>query len=257
MKNFSCDIKRSLCRGRVTVGSWITLADPAAAEIMANAGFDWLAIDMEHSAITLDRAQLLIQVIGLSGVAPLVRVESNNANSIKRVMDAGARGVIVPMVNDRDDARHAVEAVRYPPLGHRGVGLARAQRYGMAFKQYKDWVNRDSVVIVQIEDIRAIDNLEEILAVKGVDASIIGPYDLSASLGSPGDFKNKKMRAAVKRYLDVCKDMNKPAGFHVISPYIKDVNEKIREGFSFIGFSLAPLLLGEKIRAELKGLKKY
>ena len=111
----------------VALGSWITLAHPAVAEIMANAGFDWLAIDLEHSVITIREAEELIRVIELSNVVPLVRLTSNNSDLIKRVMDAGAHGIIVPMVNSALDAEMAVQSIKYPPAGRRGVGLARAQ----------------------------------------------------------------------------------------------------------------------------------
>ena len=120
-------LKKKLQRREVTIGGWITLGHTSIAEIMAKAGFEWLVVDMEHSVITLDIAQQLIQVIEGWGVIPLVRVGENNPNIIKRVMDAGAYGVIVPMVNSRADAEAAVKAVKYPLLGARGVGLARAQ----------------------------------------------------------------------------------------------------------------------------------
>ena len=111
---------------QVAIGSWITLAHPAIAEIMANAGFDWLAIDLEHSVITIREAEELIRVIELSGVIPLVRLTSNNSDLIKRVMDAGAHGIIVPMVNSSLDAETAVQSIKYPPFGKRGVGMAVA-----------------------------------------------------------------------------------------------------------------------------------
>jgi 2-dehydro-3-deoxyglucarate aldolase len=168
-------LKRKMKSGNVTVGSWITLGHPAIAEIMANAGFDWLTVDMEHSAITLHQAQQLIQVIELCGVAPLVRVGENSENLIKRVMDAGAHGVIIPMVNTREDAIKAVSSVKYPPAGKRGVGLARAQGYGLEFERYRQWVSADSVVIVQIEHINAVNNMESILAVDGGDGFLFGP----------------------------------------------------------------------------------
>ena len=131
-------LKKKFEKKSISIGSWITLAHPAIAEIMAKSGFDWLTIDMEHSAITLSEAQNLIQVIELCQVTPLVRVSENDPTLIKRVMDAGAHGVIVPMVNTVAEAEAAVSAVKYPPVGIRGVGLARAQGYGLEFKKYKD-----------------------------------------------------------------------------------------------------------------------
>src|SRR5665647_453617 len=120
-------LKQALRQGELCLGSWITLAHPAIAEIMARAGFTWLAVDLEHSVITIREAEELIRVIKLSGVVPLVRLSANDPVQIKRVMDAGAHGVIVPMVNSTTQAEQAVASVYYPPQGRRGVGLARAQ----------------------------------------------------------------------------------------------------------------------------------
>ncbi len=144
---------------QLSIGSWIQLGHPAVAEIMASAGFDWLAIDLEHSTITLREAEDLIRVIDLKGVVPLVRLASNNAEQIKRIMDAGAHGVIVPMVKSQDEARAAVRAVKYPPQGERSIGLARAQGYGVDFARYFEWQRDQSLVVVQIEHIGAVNNL--------------------------------------------------------------------------------------------------
>jgi len=253
-KNVS--IKAKLKNNKLTLGSWITLGDTAVAEIMSNSGFDWLTIDMEHSVITLEKAQELIRVIELSGVVPLVRVGENSPTIIKRVMDAGAHGVIVPMVNSREEAEQAVASVKYPPAGKRGVGLARAQDYGLGFEKYKKWAKANSIVVVQIEHIDAINNLEEILNTKGVDASIIGPYDLSASMGHPGEFERSDVKNAIAKYIKVCRRLKKPAGFHVIPPSAKDLRKKMKQGFSFLAFSLDTLFLGEKIQTELRSIKE-
>ena len=254
-RNKNDSLKRRLGRNMLTVGSWITLADTSAAEVMAKSGFDWLTIDMEHSAITLDKAQELIRIIELMNVVPLVRVGENDSTTIKRVMDAGAHGVIVPMVNTSEDAERAVDSVKYPPKGKRGVGLARAQGYGFGFDRYRKWVHAESIVVVQIEHIDSINNLEDILTVRGVDASIIGPYDLSASMGYPGEFERKDVKTAIAKYEKVCRKLRKPSGFHVIPPDADIMKEKIRRGFTFVAFSLDTLFLGTKVREELMSLK--
>lgn len=245
-------VKEKLRKKMLTIGSWITLGHPSIAEIMVNAGFDWLTIDMEHSAITLPQAQQLIQVIELSGITPLVRVGENNHTLIKRVMDAGAHGVIVPMVNCKDDAINAVNAVKYPPIGTRGVGLARAQGYGLEFEKYREWVNKESIVIVQIEHIEAVNNLEEILDVDGVDGSIIGPYDLSGSLGYPGEFDRQEVKQALLRYEDICKKMNKPMGFHVVQPDSEIAISYKGKGYVFLAVGIDMLYLGIKSRDVIK-----
>jgi len=248
------NLKMRLAMGKVSVGSWITLGHPSIAEIMCRAGFDWLAVDMEHSAITLSDCQQLVQIIELSGLTPLVRVEKNDANIIKRVMDAGAHGVIVPMVNDKSDAEKAVSAVKYPPIGTRGVGLARAQGYGLEFEKYKKWVNKGSIVIVQIEHFKAVDCLEDILNTPGVDGSIIGPYDLSASLGCPGQFDEPIVINAIARYERICKELRKPMGFHVVQPDLKIARIYKKRKYSFIAIGLDTLYLGIKCTEITRGI---
>lgn len=248
-------LKNKLKKNELTIGSWITLASANIPEIMAQSGFEWLTIDIEHSVITLDVVQQQIQVIEGKGIVPLVRVGENNPNLIKRVMDAGAYGVIVPMVNTREHAIAAVKAVKYPPTGTRGVGLARAQGYGFDFDDYAATINEESVVIVQVEHIEAVRNLESILSVEGVDGCIIGPYDLSGSLGVPGNFMHPEVLAALKRVEQVCKKSNVPLGIHVIQPDYKLVIENIKKGYTFIAFSLDSLFLGTFCRDQLKLLK--
>ncbi|MFQ5714747.1 MAG: HpcH/HpaI aldolase/citrate lyase family protein [Candidatus Scalinduaceae bacterium] len=248
-------LKNKLRKKSITIGSWITLAHPAIAEIMAKAGFDWLVVDLEHSVITISEAEELIRVIELCGIVPLVRLSANDSTLIKRVMDAGAHGVIVPMVNTGADAIKAVNAVKYPPVGTRGVGLARAQGYGLEFERYKEWVDKESIVVVQIEHIEAVDNLEEILSVDGVDGFIIGPYDLSGSLGIPGEFEHPGVIDALKRIRAISEKMNVASGFHVIPPEYKDVLKKIREGYSFIAFSLDTLFLGNSCKESMMKIK--
>jgi 2-dehydro-3-deoxyglucarate aldolase len=249
-------LKKKLRKNVVTVGSWITIGHAAIAEIMAKIGFDWLVIDMEHSAITLHEAQQLIQVIDLCGVTPLVRVGENNPYLIKRVMDAGSYGVMVPMVNTKEDAIKAVNAVKYPPVGTRGVGLARAQGYGMDFERYNNRLNRDSVVIVQIEHIKAVENLDDILSVDGVDAFFVGPYDLSGSLGIPGQLKHPKVIKSLEKVMRVAGRHNVIPGFHVVQPDIEEVAMKIRRGYKFIGYCLDTLFLGSKCAEDVSAIRR-
>jgi len=246
-------LKQRLKDRSFTIGSWITLGHPEIAEIMAAAGFDWLTIDMEHSAITLQQAQHLIQVIELAGCTPLVRVGNNDPNIIKRVMDAGAHGVIVPQVNSQAEAENAVKSVKYPPQGFRGVGLGRAQGYGTDFEKYKTWNSTQSIVIVQIENILAVKEINNILSVPGVDGFIVGPYDLSASLGIPGQFDHPEFLDAMQQIHTAMKNhKGVSAGFHVVPPEPGQLKEKIRQGYSFIAYSLDSLFLAEICRRDLK-----
>lgn len=242
-------LKERMKQRELTIGSWITFSDPAVAEIMARAGFDWLTVDMEHSGLSAGHAQEIIRVLDLCGVPPLVRVMENNADLIKRFMDMGAHGVIVPMVNSRQDAEKAVGAVQYPPAGSRGVGLARAQRYSMDLAGYMTWNREQSIVIVQIEHICAVENLEAIMDVDGVDAMMIGSYDLSGSLGRPGDFDHPSVREALEQVYRVSKARGYLMGQHVVKPEPRLVLEAIERGIRLVGFSDDFLFLGESCRS--------
>ena len=249
-------LKKKLKNSTLTIGSWMTIGHPAVAEIMARSGFEWLTIDMEHSPLSIAQCQELIRVISLCGLDSLVRVGANDPLEIKRVMDAGATGVIVPMVNTAEQAKAVVAAVKYPPVGHRGVGLARAQGYGMSFKEYLRWVHEESVVIVQIEHIDAVKNIEQILSVKGVDGFIVGPYDLSGSMGIPGNFDDNRMLQAMRDILKFSGRQRMSAGIHVVSSDSAQVKVMIKQGFKFIAYGVDFLFLGESSRNGVKSLGK-
>jgi 2-keto-3-deoxy-L-rhamnonate aldolase RhmA len=253
----STNLKQKLVSRELTIGSWLTFSDPAVAEIMSKLGFDWLTIDMEHSGLSIDQAQQIIRVIDLCNVAPLVRVTENNPNLIKRFMDMGAHGVIVPMVNSKEEAERAVNAVKYSPVGTRGVGLNRAQNYSLGFEEYRCWNQENSIVIVQIEHINAVENLDSIMSVKGVDGFIIGPYDLSGSLNCPGDFENPEMQRALSIVQEKSVKNNYLRGYHVVPPDNQMVIEKINEGVQFIAFGVDFLFLREFSSKSLNQLKDH
>lgn len=242
-------LKNKLKNGETSIGSWITLAHPAVAEIMANAGFDWLAVDLEHSVITIREAEELIRIINLSGKTPLVRLTSNDQNQIKRVMDAGSHGIIVPMVKSAQDALSAISYAKYPPAGIRGVGLARAQSYGASFGDYLEWQKDQSIIVLQIEHIEAVEKIHEIFSVDGIDAFIIGPYDLSCSMGIPGEFKNPEFLSAVDKINAAAKEFNIPSGIHVIEPEQDKLEDAVKKGYSFIAYSLDIRMLDSVCRS--------
>ncbi len=250
-------LKSALLVHKQTYGSWITLAHPLIPELYAHAGFDWLAIDMEHSSIGLTELLPMIISIEANNMIPLVRVGDNDANLIKRVMDAGAYGVIVPNVNSAADAEAAVNAVKYPPIGTRGVGLYRAQQYGREFDKYKKWLSEESVVIVQIEHIDAVNNIDEIFKTSGVDAFMIGPYDLSGSLGKPGDFNDPEVIRALQKVMEAAKHYNIPAGFHSVSSDPKEAIKRKKEGYTFLAFSVDTIFLSDAVNNALSILKDH
>ena len=248
-------LKEKFIKNELAIGAWITLGHSAIAEIMSNAGFDWLAVDLEHSVITIREAEELIRVIELSGVTPLVRLTSNSSDLIKRVMDAGAHGVIVPMVNTPMQAEIAVKAVKYPPIGTRSIGLARAQKYGPGFHSYLDWQKNNSIVIVQIEHIDAVKNFEEIVSVPGVDGFIVGPYDLSASMNIPGEFANPKFVKAMNNISKISAKLGVLGGVHIIEPNPSELATRVAEGYKFIAYSVDIRMLDHSCRLGLKNFR--
>jgi 2-dehydro-3-deoxyglucarate aldolase len=250
------NIKEMLRRGRPTIGTWITLAHPAIAEMAAKAGFDWIAIDLEHSSISLRECEDMIRAIDLAGAAPLVRLTDNDPNLIKRVMDSGARGIIVPSVGSAEEARRAVAAVHYPPRGTRGVGLARAHGYGADFHGYLRRLPRETVVVAMIENARGVQNVEEILAVEGVDAYFLGPYDLSASLGVAGRISHPKVEAAIAKVRAAGRRVGKPGGLHVVEADPAALRRRLRQGFRFVAYGLETRIYDAHMRAALTGLRK-
>lgn len=249
-------LKRVLAQNKQSYGCWVTLSHPLIPELLAPAGFDWLTVDMEHSSIGLNELLPLIISIEANGMVPLVRVGENNANLIKRVMDAGAYGVIVPNICSAQEAQAAVSAVKYPPVGTRGVGLYRAQKYGRAFESYKRWLAQESVVILQIEHIDAVDHIDEIFSVGGIDAFIIGPYDLSGSMGKPGALQDPQVEVAVKKVIKAARKYNIPAGFHCVPSDSKEAIKRRRQGFKFLGFSLDGIFLSDAASNALSIVKK-
>ena len=226
-----------------SLGSWIQLPDVFTAEIMARAGFDWLAIDLEHGLINLESVFRLIQTIGNAGVLPLVRLHENDPATIRRVMDAGAGGIIVPMVNTAEDAIRAVDAIKYYPAGQRSFGLGRAHQFGNNFESYIRDSNVKSIVVVQIEHKAALVNLDNILAVRGIDAIVIGPYDLSGSMGIPGKFDDPLFSAQISEIIEKVKKSTVALGIHIVHPSERDLVMRIQQGFTFIAYGMDTIFL--------------
>ena len=248
-------LKSKLAQSEITIGSWITLGHPSIAEIMATAGFDWLVLDMEHSVLELSEIQMLIQVLDMRKCPAIVRLTSNHPDQIKRVMDAGANGIMVPMIKSAADAEAAVQSVYYPPRGKRGVGLARAQGYGAKFQQYRDWLEKNAVIVAMIEHIDAVNAIDSILSVDGIDAYIIGPYDLSGSMGHIGELNHPEVASAIEKVLEAGKRLGKPGGIHVVEPDQEQLRQRITAGFSFIGYGLDIRILDTLCRDHIQNIK--
>lgn len=249
-------LRKNFFKKGLSFGSWITFTSTASAEIMAKLGFNWLAIDLEHSPISIERTQELIQVIELSGCIPLVRLSSNDPVQIKRVMDAGAHGIIVPAVRIVGDVRQAVEATRYPPEGSRGVGLSRAQGYGASFSEYRNWINKNVIIIALIENQEAVENISDILEVKELTGIIIGPYDLSGSYAVAGELKDPKVIKAEKKILEAAKKKNVAVGIHIVFPDVKELKARIKQGYRILAFGVDMTFLFQECRLAMAAFRR-
>lgn len=236
-------VKEKLRKGQVCLGGWIQIGHPVVAEIMAGAGFDWIAIDNEHGIIDLESGMHLLNAMKGTATMPMVRVQENNELIIRRWCDAGAQGIIVPMVNTKEQAQHAVKAAKYPPLGRRGFGFCRANDYGKNFEAHARNHNEDVLLIMQIEHIEAVKNIESILAVEGVDGAFIGPYDLSGSMGITGQLNHPDMAVGCSKMLDACKRSKKVAGIHVVAIDPDKIKACVAQGFTFIAAGIDTVFL--------------
>lgn len=250
------NLKQKLKNNELTIGSWIMMADSMSVEVMALAGFEWLVVDIEHTPIDMETVKTLIITIQANNMKALVRVSKNEEVVIKKVLDMGANGIIVPMVSSKEDAEQAVNYAKYPPVGKRGVGLYRSTKYGTKFEEYKKWVDEELVIIAQIEHIDAVNNIDDILSVAGIDGTIIGPYDLSGSMGFPGDFEREDVKEAVQHVLDRCKENNVPSGFHVVDTNPEKLNQKIKDGCTFLAYGIDYFFMRDAAIAGMQKIKK-
>ena len=237
-------VQRKLRAGQPSVGAWLSCGDSLAAELMAHVGFDWLVINTEHEALDVRTLQTMLQAISTTDTIPMVRVVWTDILAIKQPLDCGAYGVVIPMINTREEAIRAVKYCKYPPQGIRGIGGARRALYGGA--DYVACANEEIAVIVQLETAKAVDSAEEILSVEGIDAFFIGPSDLAASMGLPDrqDNPHPELLKAYDHLLAVGAKHKVPGGIHAYSP--KSVDDMVDKGFRFVALSSD---LGLMIRA--------
>jgi 2-dehydro-3-deoxyglucarate aldolase/4-hydroxy-2-oxoheptanedioate aldolase len=235
-------MKRKLAAGEVCIGTTITTNSPAVAELLSHLGYDWLWFEMEHTALDVAAVLTMLQATNGSEVSTVVRVPWNDKTMIKRVLDTGPDGVLIPLVNTREEAEYAVRAMKYPPAGERGAGLGRAQCYGLHMGEYLQTANDEVQTLVMIEHVQAVENIEGILAVKGVDSVMVGALDLSGSMGLLGQTSHASVEGAVQRVLAACKKARVPCG--IITTDSDAANRRIREGFTniILGIDILTLL---------------
>ena len=231
--------KDKLRGGQVALGGWVMTGSPVVAEIMAGEDFDFLGVDMEHTAIDYPVLQQIAMAAKASGTDLLARLESADAVvQAKRVLDAGATGIIVPMVNSRQEAELAAAMARFPPAGIRGAAFSRASDYGRNFGSYFETHNDSVIVAVMMEHIRSVENADEILSVPGIDATFIGPYDLSTSMGKPGQLDDSAVQEAIQTIFHASVRHGVAPGLHVVQTDADEVARRVEQGFRFVACGL-------------------
>ncbi|HEV2128777.1 MAG TPA: aldolase/citrate lyase family protein [Thermomicrobiales bacterium] len=250
-------VRRRLEAGEPSIGTWLSLPSPEAAEYVAELGLDWLVVDTEHNAIDIATLARMFMAMRASGVAPMVRIPWNTAENVKRVLDAGAWGIVFPMVNSREEAELAVEAARYHPAGNRSVGGGRhGMSFGSTSKEYYENANAEVLVVVQIEHIRGVEHADEILSVPGVDACFIGPNDLAASmghgLGVSLETDITEVVSAIEAIRDTCRKHGVTPGIHTSGAAA--VQRRIGEGFQFCAMASELKYMVGSMASDLQNL---
>jgi 4-hydroxy-2-oxoheptanedioate aldolase len=248
-------VKRLLKSGQPTVGTWLSLGSITAARFMARAGFDWLTVDVEHSLVNVETTTHMLGAIADAGCVPLVRIPANRHDHIKRVLDNGGFGIVVPMVNTREEARAAVSACLYPPHGTRSVGgSVHALNFNATPADYYAKANDELLVVLQCEHIQAVRTFDDVYSVPGVDAVFVGPNDLAASMRGP-DGKPPApdvFKQALADILAGARRIGVPAGIHTFG--VEEAKARIAEGWQFIAVNSELKFLTDGAKQVVDGL---
>jgi 2-dehydro-3-deoxyglucarate aldolase len=242
------EIRARLRAGGHSIGSWMQIPHPSIAEIMGQAGYDWVAVDMEHGAVAVNQLPDLFRALELGNTLPLARIAQGHPKDCKQALDAGAGGVIVPMIESAEQLIAVGDACRWPPSGTRGVGFSRANLFGKHFDAYREEAQAP-LLVAMIEHHKAVAELEAILAVDGLDAILIGPYDLSASMGLTAQFDELRFILAMERVRTLCQQANTPCGVHVVMPDQTILQQRINEGYRFIAYAIDAVFLNTSTSA--------
>ena len=246
------DFRTRVRRRDLLLGTMVTLPGAATAEVLAGAGFDWLFVDAEHGGLESSHILDILRAVDRE-IPCVVRVAAAAEVPIKKALDLGAAGVIAPQVNTPEQAAAVVRYARYAPEGSRGVGLARAHGYGARFAEYIERANAEVAVVVQAEHALAVENIEAIVRVPGVDAVLLGPYDLAASLGKMGEVDDPLVTSAIDRVTRVCVDAGMPLGYFGVSAAA--VRPYVARGYTLIVAGVDTLFIANAARALLADLR--
>lgn len=227
-------LKQKLRNREKVFAAWTSISHPSITELFARSGADFIGIDIEHSTISQEQSQRIIAASQAGGTLCLPRIASHNLEMIKRLLDSGADGIIVPMVSTGEEVERLVSWCKYPPTGCRSFGISRGQGYGFDFDEYTSTWNDISSLIVQIESVEGVKNIEAILSNKDVDGVMIGPYDLSGSLGVPGQLEHPSVIEAANKVIRACADSGKGCGTQVIEPNVDSLEGAFEAGYTFV-----------------------
>ncbi|MBN1636151.1 MAG: 4-hydroxy-2-oxovalerate aldolase [Deltaproteobacteria bacterium] len=226
-------LKKKLRNRERLFAGWVSYAHPSITETLARAGFDFIAIDMEHSTITVEQAQRIIAACQGEGTLCLPRPVSHSNDWIKPLLESGADGLIVQMVNTLAEVENLLSYVKYPPKGHRSFGLNRAQGYGFDFDSYIQTWNETSSFIIQVESIESVENINDLLSFEDVDGVMVGPYDISGSLGVPGQTSHPDVIKASKKVIEACEKYGKSCGTQVADATTENVQQLFEFGYTY------------------------
>ena len=236
-------IRNSINSSTPSIGTWMQIPSPEIAEILASSlSYEWIVIDMEHGSFSRNQLNSIIRAISLYSVLPFVRLKTNKVSAVKNIVDCGFSGYIVPMIENSKQLDDIYQSITYPPLGKRGVGFSRSNQYGINFKSALDCENRP-LLVAMIETKSGLENIEDILNYEFLDAVLVGPYDLSASLGICGDFQSDIFEKAYLQIQTNCQKHNIPFGIHLIEPSVSKLKGLVLNGARFIAFSMDSVML--------------
>lgn len=253
------DIRKKLSEGHATIGTWLQLPSPDVAELMAQAGYDWAAVDMEHGSFGPDALPNIFRAIECGGATPFARLPEASKVWIKAALEAGAKGLIFPMVESREELDRAIDLSTYPGQdfwrvkgeiapAYRGVGFCRANSFGHDFEEYREKVAPNIFLVAQIEHIRAVENLERILEHRRLDAIMVGPYDLSGSMGLTGKFDDPRFKQIMAEIAETCKKCSIHMGLHIVEPNPGLLQKEIDNGSKFIAYGIDTVFLWRSAR---------
>ena len=227
-------LRRRLRSRARTYGAWVSIGHPDIASLFASASGHFVGVDLEHTMTELSTIQAMIRACHEYGRACLPRIFPGQFEQLRRLLDAGADGVIVPQVSNREDIDRAVSALRYPPEGRRSFGVAAAHRFGRAFDAYVRSANRSLSLIIQVESTEAVTHIDTIVSHPAVDGVLVGPYDLSGSLGMPGALTHPRVTQACERVIQACAKASMSCGIHLPYPHTQEMQERLASGFTFL-----------------------